>query len=126
MLYEKPNCLYILAQKIENLNQKIETEEFKFYEDEYLKAKQRSTISKWKKEKEQFEIEFKNNQDRDIYREFLNLQFFIEQNSFENLFEKSDLTEENFEILKHIYNCIKEFNAKENKTKSDVVFYTKR
>ena len=120
MLYEKPDCLYILAQKIENLNQKIKTEEFKFCEGEYLGAKQKSTISKWKEEKEQFIVKFKENQDRDIYKEFLNLQLFIEQNLFENLLKKSDLTEENFEILKYIYNCIKEFNAKEDKTKSDV------
>jgi len=64
MLYEKPNCLYILAHKIENLNQKIETEEFKFYDDEYLDAKQKSNISKLKKEQEQFVIEFKKNQDK--------------------------------------------------------------
>jgi predicted metal-binding protein len=120
MLFEKPNCLYILAQKIEDLNKKIEADELKFYNDEYLDAKQQSNISKLKEEKEQFLIELKKNQDRDIYKEFLKLQFFIEQNSFENLFEKSELTERNFEILKYIYNCVKEFNARENKSKSDV------
>jgi len=90
MLFEKPNCLYILAQKIEDLNKKIEADELKFYDDEYLDAKQQSNISKSKEEKEQFLIELKKNQDRDIYKEFLKLQFFIEQNSFENLFEKAN------------------------------------
>lgn len=119
-LFEKPNCLYILAQKIESIDSTIETEELKFYEDEYLEAKQINTVSKLKDEREQYIIEYKKNQERDIYKEFVQIQSFIERNSFENLFEKSDMTEENFEILKYIYNGIKDFNTKENKNKSDV------
>lgn len=121
-LFEKPNCLYILAQKIESIDSAIETEELKFYEDEYLEAKQINTVSKLKDEREQYIIELKKNQDRDIYKEFIHIQSFIERNSFENLFEKSDITEENFEILKYIYNGIKDFNTRENKDKSDVAF----
>ncbi len=119
-LFEKPNCLYIFAQKIESINSAIETEELKFYEDEYLEAKQINAVSKLKDEREQYIIELKKNQDRDIYKEFIHIQSFIERNSFENLFEKSNITEENFEILKYIYNGIKDFNTKENKDKSDV------
>ncbi|KXL53888.1 hypothetical protein CLNEO_11140 [Anaerotignum neopropionicum] len=119
-LFEKPNCLYILAQKIESIDSTIETEELKFYEDEYLEAKQINTVSKLKDEREQYIIEYEKNQERDIYKEFIHIQSFIERNSFENLFEKSDMTEENFEILKYIYNGIKDFNTKENKDKSDV------
>lgn len=120
MLHEKPNCLYILAQNIESINSAIETEELKFYEDEYLEAKQINAVSKLKDEREQYIIELKKNQERDIYKEFIHIQSFIERNSFENLFEKSDITEENFKILKYIYNEIKDFNTKENKDKSDV------
>lgn len=119
-LFEKPNCLYILAQKIESIDYTIETEELKFYKDEYLEAKQINTVSKLKDEREQYIIEYKKNQERDIYKEFIHIQSFIERNSFENLFEKSDMTKENFEILKYIYNGIKDFNTKENKDKSDV------
>lgn len=119
-LFEKPNCLYILAQRIESIDSEIETEKLKFYEDEYLEAKQINAVSKLKEEREQYIIELKKNQDRDIYKEFLHIQSFVERNSFENLFEKSDIKEENFEILKYLYNCIKDFNSKENKSKSDV------
>ncbi|EAF8962922.1 hypothetical protein A2O21_12745, partial [Listeria monocytogenes] len=65
-LFEKPNCLYILAQKIESINSAIETEELKFYEDEYLEAKQINAVSKLKDEREQYIIELKKNQARDI------------------------------------------------------------
>lgn len=119
-LYEKPNCLYILAQKIESINSAIETEELRFYDDEYLEAKQIHIVSKLKDEREQYIIELKKNQDRDIYKEFIHIQSFIERNSFENLFAKNDISENNFEILKYIYNSIKDFNTKENKDKSDV------
>lgn len=119
-LFEKPNCLYILAQKIEDINSEIETEKYKFYDDEYLKAKQIDTVSKLKEKREKYLSEYKNNQERDIYKEFLQIQLFIDNNSFENLFEKSDITEENFEILKYLYNVIKDFNTKEDKDKSDV------
>lgn len=70
-LFEKPNCLYILAQKIESIDSTIETEELKFYEDEYLEAKQINTVSKLKDEREQYIIEYEKNQERDIYKEFI-------------------------------------------------------
>jgi len=125
-LFEKPNCLYIMAQKIESIDSTIETEELKFYEDEYLEAKQINTVLKLKDEREQYIIEYEKNQERDIYKEFIHIQSFIERHSFENLFEKSDMTEENFEILKYIYNGIKDFNMKENKDKSDVALLYKK
>ncbi len=33
-LFEKPNCFYILEDKIQSVDSKIETEELKFYEDD--------------------------------------------------------------------------------------------
>lgn len=120
ILHEKPTILYILAQKIEDINSEIEVEAFKFYEDEYLEKNQKILVSKLKEQKEKYINEFKKNNDRNIYNEFLHIQTYIEGNTFENIFEKSNITEKNFLILKYLYSTIKEFNSKENKNSTDV------
>lgn len=120
ILHERPTILYIWAQKIEAIKSEIETEELKLYDDEYLAEKQKILVSQLKEQKQGYINEAQKHQDRNIYNEFLHIQAFIERNTFENIFEKSDIKERNFLILKYFYNTIKEFNSKENKNNTDV------
>lgn len=59
VVFENPNCVYILAQRIESIDKEIAIEESNYSNDEYLKARQKSKISELKEQKEECVRELK-------------------------------------------------------------------
>lgn len=119
--FDKPNQCYILVQEIKNLDSKIHELESSGYSDEYLDSILKDKLMALYKQKEDYINEFKKYKDRDIFYEFIKIQSFIEQNSYgKEFFEKSDIKDENYVILKFIFTAIKDLNEKPDKEKADV------
>ena len=121
LISEKPTQIYILMQKLEELGKEIEKEESKYCANEYLDEKRKQKLSKLIEEKEQCIEKLKVLKDKDIYKEFSCLQMQLEQLIIGDVFDKMDRQEDNFVVAKYIYNRIKTFNEKEDKTKEDVI-----
>lgn len=117
-VFEKPTQTYILAQQLEDIESKITEIEYNGYSDEYLDAKRKEKLSKLMEEKEEY---IKQIKDRDIYKEFVCLQSTLERLMVGDVFGKLNEAEDNFVLAKYIFDRIKEFNQKENKTKDDVL-----
>lgn len=69
-IFDKPNILYILGHKIEDVKNKIDEEQFKTYDNELLRNESLATLGKLEKEKENLLREFQNNSTRTVYKEF--------------------------------------------------------
>lgn len=120
-IFEKPIQVYILAQKLEDLEKEIGELEYKYCNDKYLEEKRKEKLSKLAEQKEQYIENIKRLKDKDIYNEFLRLQLRMEKLMIGNIFEKENGKENNFNLAKYIYDKIKSFNGKEDKTKEDVL-----
>lgn len=121
LIFEKPTQIYILMQKLEEVGKEIEKEESKYCANEYLDEKRKQKLSKLIEEKEQYIEKLKVIKDRDIYKEFSCLQTQLEKLIIGDVFDKMDRQEDNFVVAKYIYNRIKTFNEKEDKTKEGVI-----
>ncbi len=120
-LFEKPNLCYIIAQKIEDIDLKIRELESSGYGDIYLEDKRKDKLLNLYNQKEDYIAKLKENNDRNIYNEFNEIQSFIESNSYgKEFFNKNDMRDENYVILRFIFNTIKGFNDKPNKVIADV------
>lgn len=120
-LFEKPNLYYIIAQNIEDIDLKIRELESSGYSDIYLDDKRKDKLLNLYNQKDDFIAKLKENKDRNIYNEFNEIQSFIERNSYgKEFFKKNDMTDENYIILRFIFNTIKSFNDKPNKVIADV------
>ena len=120
-IFEKPAKQYILAQRINALEQTITEKECQYYSDEYLDQKRKEQLSKLVEENEQLIKEFNEAKDIDIYKEFVELQKQLENLMVGDVFDKIEEREENFLLAKYIYNRIKTFNEKNSKNKEDVL-----
>lgn len=120
-LFEKPTQTYILAEELEDLEKQIEELECKYYADEFLDEKRKERLSRLIEQKEQQNKKFKELKDRDIYKEFENLQSRLERMMIDGVFEKLDEEESNFILAKYIYGRIKTFNEQTDKTKEDIL-----
>ena len=61
-IFDKPNILYILSQKIEDIDNKIDEEKLKTYDNELLRNEKLATLAKLEKEKEELIKELKRTQ----------------------------------------------------------------
>ena len=121
-IFEKPTKAYVLAQKISDLQDDINELETEGYSDNFLEEKRKEKLYIMQEEKEQYTQEFNEINDRDIYVEFLRVQKELEKLMVGEVFgDEVKVTSINYEISKYIYNRIKLFNEKINKTKEDVI-----
>ena len=119
---DKPTKIYVLAQKISDLQDEIDELEIKGYGDNLREEKRKAKLYVMQEEKEQYVQEMKNISDRNIYEEFLRMQNELERLMVGEVFgERAKVTGINYEISKYIYNRIKLFNEKIAKTKDDVI-----
>lgn len=126
LAFEKPKEIYLLAQRLEEIDSEISDLECKGYSDDFLDEKRKIKILELTEEKEQKIEKLKKMKDRDIYKEFLALQSSMERQSIEGIIEKLENKGKNFDIAKYIYESIKTFNQKPDKTKEDVVALYKK
>lgn len=120
-IFEKPTKVYLLAQKLEDVEKAIDEKECQYYSDEYLDEKRKEQISKLIEEKAQYLKEIKAIKDVDIYKDFLTLQMQLEKLMVGDVFGKSEEKENNFVLAKYLYDRIKSFNEKPDKDKKDVL-----
>lgn len=120
-LWEKPVQAYIIAQKLDDLEKKIKELESQYYADELLDGKRKEKLSKLIEEKEEYIKSSKELKDRDIYKEFSLLQMKLEKLMVGDVFGKIDREENNFILAKYIYEKVKAFNEKKDKTNEDVL-----
>lgn len=123
-IFEKPTRVYILAQKLEDLEKEITELKYKYCDDEYLEEKRKEKLSKLTEEKEEYFEDIKGLKDKDIYKEFFGLQLRMEKLMVGDIFKKEDKEdgkENNFILAKYIYERIKMFNETGKKTKDDVL-----
>lgn len=119
-IFEKPTKVYLLAQKIGDIEKVIDEKECQYYSDEYLDEKRKEQLSKLIEEKEQYINEIKVVKDVDIYKEFSALQIQLEKLMVGNVFNKIDEQGDNFVLAKYLYERIRSFNEKADKTKADI------
>lgn len=74
-VFEKPTKVYILAQEVEDIENKIRELECQYYSDEYLDEKRKEKLSKLIEQKVEYIKQIKDLQNKDIYKEFANVQF---------------------------------------------------
>lgn len=120
-IFEKPTKVYLLAQKLEDIEKAIDEKECQYYSDEYLDEKRKEQISKLTEEKEQYLKEIKAIKDVDIYKDFLALQMQLEKLMVGDVFGKIEEKGDNFVLAKYLYDRIKSFNEKTDKVKEDVL-----
>ena len=120
-IFEKPTKVYLLAQKLEDIDKAIGEKACQYYSDEYLDEKRKEQISKLTEEKEQYLNEIKAIKDVDIYKDFLALQMQLEKLMVGDVFGKIEEKGDNFVLAKYLYDRIKSFNEKPDKAKEDVV-----
>lgn len=119
-IHERPTQLYIWGEKLEELDNKIREEEYKFCSNKYLEERRDEKLSKLYEEKAKYIEKADTIKDRNIYKEFSYLQKQMETWIPSDILIKDDIKEDNYVVVKYIYNKIKTFNEKENKTKEDV------
>lgn len=119
-VFDKPTEIYLLAQRLEEIDSEISDLECKRYSNDFFDEKRKIKISQLMEEKEQNIEKCKKLKDRNIYKEFSELQSSMERQLIEGVFEKVENKGRNFDITKYIYESIKTFNEKSNKTKEDV------
>lgn len=120
-IFEKPTKVYLLAQKLEDVEKAIDEKECQYYSDEYLDEKRKEQISKLTEEKAQYLKEIKAIRDVDIYKDFLTLQMQLEKLMVGDVFGKIEERGNNFVLAKYLYDRIKSFNEKPDKDKKDVL-----
>lgn len=120
-IFEKPTKVYLLAQKLEDVEKAIDEKKCQYYSDEYLDEKRKEQISKLIEEKAQYLKEIKAIKDVDIYKDFLTLQMQLEKLMVGDVFGKSEEKGNNFVLAKYLYDRIKSFNEKPDKDKKDVL-----
>lgn len=120
-LLEKPVQAYIIAQKLDDLEKEIKELESQYYADEFLDGKRKEKLLKLLENKEENNKNIKELKDRDIYKEFSLLQIKLEKLMVGDVFGKIDREENNFILAKYIYEKVKAFNEKKDKTKEDVL-----
>lgn len=120
-IFEKPAKVYLLAQKLEDIEKAIDEKECQYYSDEYLDEKRKKQISKLTEEKERYLKEIKAIKDVDIYKDFLALQMQLEKLMVGDVFGKIEEKGDNFVLAKYLYDRIKSFNEKPDKAKEDVL-----
>ena len=120
-IFEKPTKVYLLTQKLEDVEKAIDEKECQYYSDEYLDEKRKEQISKLIEEKAQYLKEIKAIKDVDIYKEFLTLQMQLEKQMVGDVFGKIEEKGNNFVLAKYLYDRIKSFNEKPDKDKKDVL-----
>lgn len=120
-IFEKPTKVYLLGQKLEDIDKAIDEKACQYYSDEYLDEKRKEQISKLTEEKEQYLNEIQAIKDVDIYKDFLALQMQLEKLMVGDVFGKIEEKGDNFVLAKYLYDRIKSFNEKPDKAKEDVV-----
>lgn len=120
-IFEKPTKVYLLAQKLEDVEKAIDEKGCQYYSDEYLDEKRKEQISKLIEEKAQYLKEIKAIKDVDIYKDFLTLQMQLEKLMVGDVFGKIEEKGNNFVLAKYLYDRIKSFNEKPDKDKKDVL-----
>lgn len=119
-IFDRPTKAYLLVDKLETIKAEIKEKECQQYSDEYLDRKRKETLSNLIEEREQYIREIKEIKDKDIYGEFENLQIQLEKLMVGDVLYKSKESADNFVLAKYIYDKIKNFNKKTNKTTEDV------
>lgn len=120
-IFEKPTKVCLLVQKIEDIDKAIDEKMGQGYSDKYLDEKRKEQISKLTEEKEQYIKEIKAIKDVDIYKEFLTLQKQLEKLMVGDVFGKIEEQGDNFALAKYLYDRIRCFNEKADKTKDHVL-----
>lgn len=120
-IFEKPNCLYIYAQKKETIDEEIEEVESNINRNSILEQKRQAKIAQLQEARQELIEDIKKNQERDIYKEFKNIQKYFETNLIEGLIEKIDNGIPINKALIYIYETVKNFNNLTSKTKEDVI-----
>jgi hypothetical protein len=120
-IFEKPNCLYIFGQRLKEIENEIKEVELNTYDSTILDQNKQIRIAQLLEAKQQVMKDFKNNQERDIYIEFKNIQKYIDNNLMEGLIEKLDQNVPTSQGLFYIYTIIKNFNNLSPHTKDDVI-----
>lgn len=118
---EKPTQAYILKQELESLEIKIEELTSQGWGDEYLEQKRKDELSKLLEQEKRYFENLKRLKDKNIYNEFLEIQHRMEKLAIGDILKKENKEDSNYNLAKYIYDKIKTFNDKENKTKEDVL-----
>jgi hypothetical protein len=120
-IFDKPNILYILSQKIEDIEKKIDEENFKVYDNELLRNERLVTLAKLEKEKEELLEELKNNSSRSIYNEFEAIYKKIHEATNNGKILEIDENSIALMATRKLYELLEEFVKTQNKSKEDVI-----
>ncbi len=120
-IFDKPNILYILGHKIEDIDKKIDEEKSKVYDNELLRNEMLIALAKLEKEKEELLIEFKKNSNRTIYNEFEAI--YKKMHEATNNGKLLEIDENSVALMatRKIYELLEEFIKTKNKSKEDVI-----
>lgn len=118
--FDKPIKAYLLAEELEDIENKIAERGFQQYSDEYLDRKRKEILFNLREKREKFIREITAIKDQNIYGEFESLQVQLEGLIIGDVLNKSRESADNFVLAKYIYDKIKNFNDKSNKTREDV------
>ncbi len=120
-LIEKPFILHILAQKINDIEEQIDEESFKTYENEILRKEWLVNLANLEKEKEKLLKEFKNNHDRTVYIELESIYNNIDKVTNSGRLLEVEGESSQLVIAREIFNILKVFMNIQDKTEKDVV-----
>ena len=120
-IFDKPNILYILSQKIEDIDNKIDEEKLKTYDNELLRNEKLATLAKLEKEKEELIKELKKNSSRTVYNEFEVIYKKIYEAAYEGKLFELEKSSAVIVATREIYNLLAEFVEIRNKSEEDVI-----
>mgnify|MGYP007112379833 FL=1 len=120
-IFDKPNILYILSQKIEDIDKIIDEENFTVYDNELLRNERLVTLAKLEKEKEELLEELKKNSSRSIYNEFEAI--YKKMHEATNNRKIIEIDENSIALMatRKLYELLEEFVKTQNKSEEDVI-----
>jgi len=120
-LFEKPFILHILAQKIKDIEEQIDDESLKTYENEILRKEWLVNLANLEKEKEKLLKEFKKNHDRTVYKELESIYNNIDKATNNGKLLEVEGESSQLVVARQIFNILKGFVNIQDKTEKDVI-----
>lgn len=120
-LFEKPFILHILAQKIKDIEEQIEDESLKTYENEILRKEWLLNLANLEKEKEKLLKEFKKNHGRTVYKELESIYYNIDKATNNGKLLEIEGESSQLVTARQIFNILKDFVNIQDKTEKDVI-----
>lgn len=120
-IFDKPNILYILGRKIEDVENKIDEEQFKTYDNELLRNESLATLAKLEKEKENLLREFQNNSTRTVYKEFESIYKRLYETTNNGKLLEIDKDSLSLKAARKIYDLLANFAVNPVKEQKDVI-----